>query len=79
MTAGFAFRSFVASAQFDCQRRSISLISAAYFELPHGDGMRVGTDSSGREAGMPESLLQSIPLAALQALLKATCALARTP
>ena len=75
----FAFRSFVASAQFDCQRRSISLISAAYFELPHGEGLRVGTDSSGREAGMPESLLKTIPTSALQALLKATCALARTP
>ena len=38
--------------------------------------MRVGTDSSGRDAGMPESLLHSIPLATLQALLRATCALA---
>lgn len=75
----FEFRSFVATAHFDCQRRSISLISAAYFELPRGDGMRVGTDSSGRESGMPESLLQSIPLPALQALLRATCALSRTP
>jgi hypothetical protein len=71
---GFGFRSFVASAQFDCQRRRISLISAAYFSLPRGDGHRVGADSSGRDAGMPESLVRSMPMAALQALLKATCA-----
>ena len=76
---GFGFRSFVATAQFDCQRRSISLISAAYFTLPAGGGRRVGADSSGRDAGMPESLLRSIPLATLQALLRATCATTQTP
>ena len=77
--SGFGFRSFVASAQFDCQRRSISLISAAYFTLPRGGGTRVGADSSGHEAGMPESLVRSIPTPALQALLKATCATTQTP
>ena len=76
---GFGFRSFVASAQFDCQRRSVTLISAAYFALPRGDGPRVGADSSGRHAGMPESLLRSMPMTALQALLKATCATTQTP
>ena len=57
----------------------ISLISAAYFSLPRGGGPRVGADSSGRQAGMPESLVRSLPTTALQALLKATCATTQTP
>jgi len=75
---GFAYRSFVATAQFDCQRRSISLVSAAYFSQPEGKGTRVGADSSGKEAGMPPGLLDSVPAQARQALLKAMCATART-
>ena len=73
-SAGFAYRSFVATAQFDCQSRNISLASAAYYPLPSGKGTRLGADSSGRQAGMPVELLQSIPSTAQQALLKATCA-----
>jgi len=72
-SAGFGYRSFVATAQFDCQRRTVSLTSAAYYALPSGAGMRMGTDSSGRDAGMPPGLLDRIPAAARQALLKATC------
>lgn len=70
---GFAFRSFVASTQLDCVRRTIVLTSAAYYSLPAGQGQRLGTDSSGRESGMPPQLLEKIPVAARQALLKATC------
>ena len=70
---GYAFRSFVASTQLDCVRRTIVLTSAAYYALPAGEGQRVGTDSSGREAGMPPGLLDKIPAAARQALLRATC------
>jgi hypothetical protein len=77
--AGFAFRSVVATAQFDCQRRAVSLISGAYFTAPHGNGLRLGAESSGHASGMPESLLRSIPAPALQALLKATCATTQTP
>jgi hypothetical protein len=75
---GFAYRSFVATAQFDCQRRSISLVSAAYYSQPEGKGTRLGADSSGKEAGMPPALLDSIPAQARQALLKAMCATTRT-
>jgi hypothetical protein len=77
-SGGFAYRSFVATAQFDCQRRSISLVSAAYYAQPEGKGTRLGADSSGKEAGMPPALLDSIPAQARQALLKAMCATART-
>ncbi len=77
--AGYSFRSFVGSAQFDCPKRSISLISATYFELPRGDGARLGSDGTGRESGISQSLLTSMPVATLQALLKATCALAPNP
>ena len=71
--AGFGYRSFVATAQFDCQRRSMQLTSSAYYPLPAGTGSRLGADSSGREAGMPRGLLERIPAAARQAILKAAC------
>ncbi len=71
--AGYAFRSFIATTQLDCVRRTIVLTSAAYFALPSAQGQRVGADSSGRAAGMPPDLLEKIPAAARQALLRATC------
>lgn len=74
-TGGYAFRSFVATTQLDCVRRTIALTSAAYYSLPAGQGQRVGTDSSARETGMPAELLEKIPASARQALLKATCTL----
>jgi len=77
-SSGFAYRSFVATAQFDCQRRSISLVSAAYYSQPEGKGTRLGADSSGKEAGMPPGLLDSVPAQARLALLKAMCATSRT-
>jgi hypothetical protein len=76
--AGFRYRSFIATAQFDCQRRSISFASAAYFAQAAGQGLRVGADSSGREAGMPPGLLDSVPARVRQALLRATCATVRS-
>jgi hypothetical protein len=36
--------------------------------------MRLGADSSGREAGMPPGLLERIPATARQSILKAACA-----
>ena len=72
-SSGFAYRSFVATAQIDCARQTVTLVSAAYYALPAGQGQRLGTDSSGREAGMPPRLLESIPPHARQALLKAAC------
>lgn len=72
-SAGFGYRSFVATAQLDCAKRSITLTSAAYYPLPAGRGQRVGADSSGRESGMPPDLLEEIPAAARQAILRATC------
>jgi hypothetical protein len=75
---GFTYRSFLATAQFDCQSRSIALVSAAYYSQPAGKGQRVGADSSGKQSGMPAGLLDSIPAPARQALLKAMCAAART-
>jgi hypothetical protein len=71
--AGFGYRSFVATAQVDCARQGVGLVSAAYFALPFGQGHRLGADSSGREAGMPTRLLESIPTHARHALLKAAC------
>jgi hypothetical protein len=71
--AGFGFRSVVASAQFDCQRRGIALTSSAYYPLPQGKGARVGAESAGREAGMPPELLEKIPAPARLAILKAAC------
>jgi len=73
---GFGYRSFVATAQFDCARRGVMLSSAAYFALPAGKGVRLGADSSGRQAGMPPHLIEIIPMATRQALLKAICATA---
>lgn len=70
--AGFGYRSFVATTQLDCAKRSITLTSAAYYPLPAGQGERAGADSSGRESGM-QDLLQKIPAAARQAILRATC------
>jgi hypothetical protein len=78
-SAGFSYRSFVASAQFDCQRQNIRLNSATYYALPAGQGSRLGADNSGRQAGMPPALLHSIPEAARRALLKATCATRTSP
>lgn len=74
--AGFGYRSFTATAFFDCTRRAITLGSAAYYAQPGGEGPRVGADSSAREAGMPAGLLETIPSAARVALLRATCATA---
>ncbi|MBI2771565.1 MAG: hypothetical protein HYX47_18210 [Burkholderiales bacterium] len=76
--AGFGFRSFVGTAQFDCQRRTVQLASAAYFAQPSGEGVRVGSDSSGRESGMPPGLLERVPATVRQALLRASCAAAPT-
>ena len=75
-SAGFGYRSFVASAQFDCQRRNISLSGAAYYAQPDGNGSPLGTDRPARGAGTPLALLDSIPAAARRALLRATCAAA---
>jgi hypothetical protein len=72
-SAGFAYRSIVATTQLDCVRRTILLTSAAYYALPAAQGPRIGVDSSGREAGMPPDLLDKIPSPARQALLRATC------
>lgn len=74
---GFAYRSFVGTAQFDCRQRSITLTSAAYFLLPQAQGPRLGADSSGRDAGMPPDLVESLPLRAREALLRAACAQAK--
>jgi len=71
---GFRFRSFVGNAQFDCQRRTVTLTSAAYYPQAQGQGERLGADSAGSASGMPAALLQTIPAADRQALLRATCA-----
>lgn len=70
---GYAYRSFIATAQFDCQRQSVSLVSAAYFTGASGQGTRLGADSTGRASGMPARLQDSIPPHARQALLRAAC------
>ena len=75
-SAGFGYRSFVASAHFDCQRRSISLSGAAYYAQPDGNGAPLGADRTGRAAGTPPDFLESIPAAARRALLRASCAAA---
>lgn len=77
--AGFRYRSFVANAQFDCQRRNIALTNSVYHAQPGGKGQRLGADSSDKETGMLVALLDSIPAAARRALLRATCATTRTP
>lgn len=71
--SGFGYRSFVATTQLDCTKRSIVLTSAAYFALASGQGERLGADSSGRAAGMPPELLEKIPVPARNAILRATC------
>lgn len=76
--SGFTYRSFVGNAQFDCQRRLLTLNSAAYFALPSAQGQRLGADSAGKDGGMPPGVLESIPAAARQALLKAACAATQT-
>ena len=77
--AGFGYRSFIATAQFDCQRRLLTLTSAAYFSDGEAEGVRVGTDSIARESGMPAWLLEDIPAGARRALLRASCAKVSTP
>jgi hypothetical protein len=76
--AGFGYRSFVATAQFDCQRLTVNLSSAAYYAEPAAEGARLGADSAGRENGMPPGLLDSVPLAVRRSLLRATCATTQT-
>jgi hypothetical protein len=78
-SAGYQYRSFVASALFDCQRRIISLTGAVYYAQAAGTGPRLGTDSAARQAGISPTLLDSIPAAARRALLRATCATTRSP
>jgi hypothetical protein len=73
-SAGFGYRSFVATAQFDCQRRLLTLSSAAYFADAEAVGTRLGSDSNAREGGMPDDLLDQIPASARKALLRASCA-----
>ena len=76
---GFPYRSFVATARFDCQRRNVNLLSADYFSLPGANGSRAGANSSGEESGTPDHLLDGIPPATRRALLKAACATIQTP
>lgn len=71
--AGFGYRSFIATASIDCPRRTVGLASAAYFAQPGAQGMRVGADSVGRDRGMPQRILESVPAHAKQALLRAAC------
>lgn len=71
--AGFGYRSFVATANIDCVRRTVGLTSAAYFAQPGAQGLRVGADSSGRDRGMPARIAESVPPQAKQALLRAAC------
>lgn len=71
--SGFAYRSFIATAQIECRKQIVDLVSAAYFAQPGGEGMRLGADSTGRQQGLPPRLLQTIPLHARRALLKAAC------
>ncbi|MDB5944478.1 MAG: hypothetical protein JWQ13_4044 [Ramlibacter sp.] len=71
---GFNYRSFIATALFDCQRRAVSLTSAAYFSETAAAGVRLGSDSVARHGGMPDGLLDSIPASARRALLRASCA-----
>jgi hypothetical protein len=75
---GFRYQSFVANALFDCQRRSITLTSATYFSEGAGMGSLLGANSLATQGGMPPALLDSIPVPARRALLKATCATTHT-
>lgn len=70
----YTYRSLVATTQLDCTRRIIVITSAAYFAQSGAQGERLGADSAGREAGVPPELLERIPAAARQAILRATCA-----
>lgn len=70
---GYGYRSFIATAAIDCVQRRITLVSAAYYALPGGQGVRVGADSSGRDAGMTAHAAERIPAQARQALLRAAC------
>lgn len=76
---GFRYRSFVGNAHFDCQRRTVTLTSAAYYRLAQGQGERLGSDSAGSASGMPPRLLHTIPAADRQALLRASCATTQSP
>jgi hypothetical protein len=71
--SGFIYRSFVATAQIECRQQTVGLVSAAYFAQPGAEGPRLGSDSAARQAGLPPRLLQTIPLHARRALLKAAC------
>jgi hypothetical protein len=70
---GFGYRSMIATASIDCVRKGVSLVSAAYFALPNGEGVRVGLDSVTREPGIPARVVERIPAYARQALLRAAC------
>ncbi|HVX90913.1 MAG TPA: surface-adhesin E family protein [Candidatus Paceibacterota bacterium] len=72
--AGYGYRSFIATVQVHCRQQAMAVESAAYFARPQGDGVRVGADSTGRQAGMPPRLLESLPPHQRQALLRAACA-----
>jgi hypothetical protein len=69
---GFGYRSFVATSSIDCAKRTIMLVSAAYFASAAGQGIRVGADSTGRANGMTLAA-EKIPQQARQALLRAAC------
>jgi hypothetical protein len=76
-SAGFRYRSFVANAQFDCQRHHVTLTSADYFSQAGGKGSLLGADSSSQALGVPPAVLDSVPASARRALLRATCATTR--
>ncbi len=74
---GFRYRSFVGNARFDCQRRVVSLTSAAFYRLPQGQGERLGAHSTDSATSMSAALLETIPASKRQALLRASCATAQ--
>jgi hypothetical protein len=78
-SAGYQYRSFIAKAVCDCQRRTIKLSAAVYYAQGDGAGQRLGTDSTATRAEMSPALLDSIPAAARRALLRATCATTQAP
>jgi len=77
-SAGFRYRSFVAHAQFDCQRHRITLASADYFSQASGKGTLLGADTASSEVGVPTAVLDSVPASSRRALLRATCATTRS-
>ena len=77
-SAGFRYRSFVANAQFDCQRHRIALTSADYFSQAGGKGSLLGADTASSEVGVPAAVLDSVPAPSRRALLRATCATTRS-